>query len=224
MVIIDQNKAKGHFTLANDEGKIAKTSAFSEKNNATVGINGTFYNMKPPYNSVCFFKSNGVVFYDKIGSMAQRENGAVIISDKGKLSVEAVSGTPSEWVNNQTAPSVMCSGPVLLVNGKNAELFKNSFNNARHPRTAVGACKNKIYLVTVDGRSKENSAGVNLSELTKIMKWLGSENALNLDGGGSTTMYVKSKNNSGVVNHPSDNGKFDEKGERSVVNAVLFIK
>ncbi|MDD4820304.1 MAG: phosphodiester glycosidase family protein [Flavobacteriales bacterium] len=224
VIIIDQKKAKGRFSLANNEGKITKTSTFAADKNAIVAINGTFYNMKPPYNSVCYYKADGVVFYDKIGSMAQRENGAVLIDDNGKMSVNAVKGDPTKWVTAQSATSVMCAGPVLLIEGKNAELFKNSFNNARHPRTAVGSNGDKVFLVAVDGRAKDNAAGMSLAELTKIMKWLGAEDALNLDGGGSTTMIVKGKSDSGVVNHPSDNGKFDNKGERSVVNAVLFNK
>ncbi|MBQ1218573.1 MAG: phosphodiester glycosidase family protein, partial [Bacteroidales bacterium] len=44
-----------------------------------------------------------------------------------------------------------------------------------------------------------------------------------LDGGGSTTLYVKDAPDNGIVNHPSDNKKFDRQGERFVVNSLLFI-
>ncbi|MBQ8645664.1 MAG: phosphodiester glycosidase family protein, partial [Bacteroidales bacterium] len=82
----------------------------------------------------------------------------------------------------------------------------------------------KVYLVAVDGRNKENAQGVSLWEFTKIMRWIGAEDALNMDGGGSTTLYVEGENGSGIVNHPSDNKKFDRDGERRIVNALLFVK
>ena len=71
-------------------------------------------------------------------------------------------------------------------------------------------------LVVVDGRN-EKSAGVTLHELALIMKSLGCHDALNLDGGGSSTMYWK---NRGVMNYPSDNKKFDHAGERQVHNIL----
>jgi exopolysaccharide biosynthesis protein len=56
------------------------------------------------------------------------------------------------------------------------------------------------------------------------MRWIGAEDALNMDGGGSTTLYVEGENGNGIVNHPSDNKKFDRQGERHVVNSLLFIR
>ena len=90
----------------------------------------------------------------------------------------------------------------------------------RHPRTAVGiGTEGDVVLVVVDGRN-EKSAGVTLHELALIMKSLGCHDALNLDGGGSSTMYWK---NRGVMNYPSDNKKFDHAGERQVHNILLLM-
>jgi hypothetical protein len=73
---------------------------------------------------------------------------------------------------------------------------------ARHPRTAVGlsADGKKLYLAVVDGRSTA-SVGMTCVELAATMKSLGAHEALNLDGGGSSTMYLRGR---GVVNRPSD--------------------
>ena len=79
-----------------------------------------------------------------------------------------------------------------------------------------------MILLTVDDR-QENSAGMSLFELTKIMKWLGCTSAINLDGGGSTTLWVNSYGDNGVVNHPSDNKKWDHEGQRKVAN-IIYIK
>lgn len=231
IIEIDSKKAKGHFALASNLGYITPTSKFAKDSGAVVAMNGSFYNMSKPYNSVCYFKKHGVeefVFNEK---MAQRDNGAVAISAKGKLSIhpadEAEPGNiaPEQtWPTRLDAVSVVSSGPILIVDGKDARLDEGSFNRNRHPRSAVGTAGKKVYLVAVDGRNADNAQGVSLWEFTKIMRWIGAEDALNMDGGGSTTLYAEGQNGNGIVNHPSDNKKFDREGERHIVNALLFIK
>lgn len=231
IIEIDSKKAKGHFALASNLGYITPTSKFAKDSGAVVAMNGSFYNMKKPYNSVCYFKKHGVeefVFNEK---MAQRDNGAVAISAKGKLAIYPADASepgniaPAQtWPSTLDAVSVVSSGPILIVDGKDARLDENSFNRNRHPRSAVGTADKKVYLVAVDGRNAENAQGVSLWEFTKIMRWIGAEYALNMDGGGSTTLYAEGENGNGIVNHPSDNKKFDREGERHIVNALLFIK
>lgn len=231
IIEIDSKKAKGRFALASNLGYITPTSKFAKDSGAVVAMNGSFYNMKKPYNSVCYFKKHGLeefVFNEK---MAQRDNGAVAISAKGKLAIYSADASepgniaPAQiWPSTLDAVSVVSSGPILIVDGKDARLDENSFNRNRHPRSAVGTAGKKVYLVAVDGRNAENAQGVSLWEFTKIMHWIGAEYALNMDGGGSTTLYAEGENGSGIVNHPSDNKKFDREGERHIVNALLFIK
>lgn len=112
-------------------------------------------------------------------------------------------------------------GPMIAKDGKafvniKAEGMGQNFATARHPRTAVGYTKDQqnVFLVTVDGRQPKLSRGVNLQELGEFMVQLGCERALNLDGGGSTTMVVGNK----VVNSPSDAG-----GPRAVINSLLAV-
>ena len=231
IIEIDTKKAKGRFALASNKGYITPTSKFAKDSGAVVAMNGSFYNMKKPYNSVCYFKKHGIeefVFNEK---MAQRDNGAVAISAKGKLTIYAANANEpgaisldQTWPSKLDVVSVVSSGPILIVDGKNAHLNENSFNRNRHPRSAVGTAGKKVWLVAVDGRNAENAQGVSLWEFTKIMRWIGAEDALNMDGGGSTTLYAEGENGNGIVNHPSDNRKFDREGERHIVNALLFIK
>jgi hypothetical protein len=92
------------------------------------------------------------------------------------------------------------------------ERFDASYNN-RHPRTAIGCTGNgEVVVVTVDGRSSE-SKGLTLDELASLMLKLGCSDAMNLDGGGSSTMVLGGT----VLNRPSDGGL------RSVANAVLLF-
>ncbi len=96
-------------------------------------------------------------------------------------------------------------GTILITDGQEANITHNV--GTREPRTAWGVDKKEryVYFVTVDGRSK-NSVGVTLSELTDILLEFGIHNAINLDGGGSTTMVTKNIGNSSVsvANSPSD--------------------
>jgi len=87
---------------------------------------------------------------------------------------------------------------------------------ARHPRTVVGFSRDSatLYLVTVDGRS-EKSVGMTTVELGDFMLDLGAWQAMNFDGGGSTTMVVQDA----VVNAPTD-----PTGEREVGNALLVVR
>ena len=76
-----------------------------------------------------------------------------------------------------------------------------------------------MIVVVVDGRSSQ-SQGLTIPQLSSLMKALGCVSAVNYDGGGSSTAWVKGE---GVVNFPSDNGKFDHEGERAVAT-VFTVK
>ncbi|MFH1762714.1 MAG: phosphodiester glycosidase family protein [Gemmatimonadota bacterium] len=88
-----------------------------------------------------------------------------------------------------------------------------SFAAERHPRTAVGFDLDEkvLWVLVVDGRQPDYSAGMTLPELAALMEALGVEEAINLDGGGSSVMVVDGI----TVSRPSD-----AEGERPVVNAL----
>jgi len=93
------------------------------------------------------------------------------------------------------------------------EKASRSFAETRHPRTAVAKLKDgKFLMITVDGRQPGVSVGMSLQELAEYLLSLGAVDAMNLDGGGSTTMFLDGK----VVNTPSD-----KEGERKVGDAIL---
>jgi exopolysaccharide biosynthesis protein len=97
------------------------------------------------------------------------------------------------------------------------------FAKGRHPRTGVGINANgkRLLLVVVDGRQAPYSDGMSLRELADLMRALGAREAINLDGGGSTTMVVADSAGATVriVNRPSD-----PTGERPVGNALAAVK
>jgi hypothetical protein len=118
------------------------------------------------------------------------------------------------------AEDVVGGVPRLVRDGKVEITWKEekageSFANNRHPRTAVAVLKDgRFLLVTVDGRQEGFSVGMSLKELADFLVELGAEDAMNLDGGGSTAMYLEGK----LVNRPSD-----KEGERRVGDAILVF-
>lgn len=117
-------------------------------------------------------------------------NGAA--SDEALLRVDASSG----------AVESIGGGPMLVHHGAIVVPdVRNDFYRGRHPRTIVGwTPAGEILLVTVDGRQPGRSTGMTLSEAARFMTGLGASEAMNLDGGGSTTFVAKGH----VVNTPSD--------------------
>lgn len=100
------------------------------------------------------------------------------------------------------AKEVVSGHPTLLVGGTARNNNGDSLCTARHPRTVLGlsADKRKLFLAVVDGRAT-GRAGMTCDELSALMKELGASDAVNLDGGGSSTMWIAG---TGVVNYPSD--------------------
>ena len=137
------------------------------------------------------------------------ENGYVLVGPKSKLGklfgadyVDVEIKTNPKWENVQ---HIISGGPYLL---KDNQIFidmtaqKLQSIGGRNPRTAIGYTEdNNLILVAVDGR-EGSSVGLTLVELAKLMKTLGCTNAINLDGGGSTVMYIKGQ----IVNHPHQPG------------------
>lgn len=137
------------------------------------------------------------------------ENGYVLVGPKSKLGklfgadyVDVEIKTNPKWENVQ---HIISGGPYLL---KDNQIFidmtaqKLQSIGGRNPRTAIGYTEdNNLVLVAVDGR-EGSSVGLTLVELAKLMKSLACTNAINLDGGGSTVMYVKGQ----IVNHPHQPG------------------
>ena len=110
----------------------------------------------------------------------------------------------SEW----KVSAAVGGGPVLVQNGEvkisnNEERkFYGKAINDHHPRTAIGYTKdNKIIVFVCEGR-RSTAAGLSLGQLAKIMKEIGCEEALNLDGGGSSCMLINGKE----TNIPSSKG------------------
>lgn len=170
-------------------------------------------------NEILSIPQDGFVI---LASGSQRELFKKLSILKQKLSricrVEAESLPGTNVLSGWNPEDALSGRPQLIKEGKiditwEQEKASKSFVETRHPRTAVAKLKDgKFLMVTVDGRQPGVSVGMSLQELAEYILSLGATDAMNLDGGGSTTMFLDGK----VVNTPSD-----KEGERKIGDAIV---
>ena len=180
-------------------------------------------------NPVCYLRIDGTPLGENTPGKTDSVNRkyyqyASIALRNGRASL-VVPDSNRHWEERLRDSNIMTSGPMLLNGGNEVEQRDDrTFVTNRHNRTALGIKPDgTTLLVVADGRFKHKADGLSLPELQRIMRWLGCSEAINLDGGGSTTMYVHDRPHDGVVNYPSDNGNYDHEGQRPVSNAIIVL-
>ena len=146
----------------------------------------------------------------------QRLAGGFLKGDTVAMVMDLVPYVPDIQQVLGGAGRILRDGRCDTVENHARENLSLEFQSDRHPRTFVGFDRDttRLYLCTVDGR-QETSRGMNFAEMAGFLLSLGAWNAVNLDGGGSTTMVVNGK----VVNSPSD-----VTGERPVANIFVVVQ
>lgn len=230
---IDLNHPDRSVSFAGVATGFKRTSEFVKEADALAGINASFFNTTTG-GSVTLLKIDGQLINETSlllpnGQRNERANGAVILEKevaaggKQSLIADIIAGNNESlhWDLELPSENIMVCGPVLVLDSQPAVLQDNAFNKNRHPRSAVALLPgNKLILIAVDGRNAQ-AQGMSLHELAFLLKVLGAEKALNLDGGGSTALYIEGVGENGIVNYPSDNKLFDHFGERRVANAII---
>ena len=206
-------------TVVSAEGEQAdSTSALCLKYDAFAGINGSFFNMSE-LTAVTLVKDDGFIVGRNVSIDPTRANGAVVLNPES-VDFAACDTTDTfdlDW-------EVMTSGPMLF-DGEQTFTYGEerddyaSFFGKRHPRSLMGKdADGGVWMVVVDGRFPGEAEGMSIDELTELARSLGLTEALNLDGGGSSTLWALP---AGVLNHPGDNRRFDHVGQRIVPNAIV---
>jgi hypothetical protein len=97
---------------------------------------------------------------------------------------------------------------IIVAGGRNVAALNDTGGDKAHPRTAVGLDEGArhLFLLVIDGRRSGRSEGATLGELADWLLQLGAHEALNLDGGGSTTLVVEERSGPEVRNEPADGG------------------
>ncbi|MBQ1938096.1 MAG: phosphodiester glycosidase family protein [Bacteroidales bacterium] len=228
--------------------KAGKPSVLGKQMGADFAVNAGYFHVKPRTPSV-YFRIGNEVYGHTHPTETYRVDGVVGFKDKaGHEMMIAYSDTTQYQTVTADWHTVMASGPMLVVDGELAvPLVKGDgadganiaamqqeqkqgakirthyssiqFYDARHPRAAVGTDdEGNIYYVVIDGRFKGKGDGASIYETAYICRMLGMTQAINLDGGGSTTLWSEK---TGVINHPYDNKKWDNEGERAVPNLIV---
>lgn len=214
-------------------------SKVAENYDAIIGINGTYE------SDASFIKSNGTVHSQVTIPQGHlrywKHEGAFSFTTQSNPGIAF--GTNSAY---QASPAlnILSGAPMLISDGNPVgENFigdvtgvnLNSLDyedyrrhqGVRHPRTAIALTEdNKLLLITIDGRFSQ-AAGMTAKETTQFLKrYFQPKNALNLDGGGSTTMYIKDSkvSSTGIVNYPADNGIYNHYGQRLLRSFILIRK
>lgn len=184
-------------------------AAIGEAKQATAGINGGYFGSGgcPP---VSLLKSAG-----QLTGVNAESRGAFGVSSAGQPLVEIVD-KGADW---PAATDAHGGGPILVKQGQattatdwSAESFGASSHTAVHPRTWAGRDDSgHTHFGTIDGR-RENAAGMSFAAMGA---WLASSevgviDAVNLDGGGSSQLWIDGATPNGVVNYPSDNTNAEE--------------
>lgn len=221
--------ARSHRRLAFvSDTSLTEVSTLAERCGAYAAVNGSFFDMDAG-NPVCYLRIDGNQVGENTPAATDSVNRkyyqhATLALRDGRPRL-AVPDSNRRWEECLTDSNIMTAGPMLLRHGALVpQRDDRTFVTNRHNRTALGLKPDgTTLLVVADGRFKHQAEGLTLPELEMVMRWLGCTDAINLDGGGSSTMYVHGKPYGGVVNYPSDNRSHDHEGQRPVSNAIVVL-
>jgi len=205
--------------LISKPGHAERTSELAIKAGAVAAVNHWLYSSSRPRIMVDLLKIDGKVIHCQ--------------ADWGTGATYAFGVTPKKRAllcrvpPGGTWPDVSQAGVgygLVLLDGALSNVYQQEkfnfgaaalFQGKRAPRTGASiTARNHVLFTTADGRS-DSAAGLSLEELGKLMLWLGGQDGVNFDGGGSTTMWIREKgqDRGRVVNQPSDGS------ERPVITA-----
>ena len=223
---IDNDKYKGYYLVIKDPTRVKigstsklkvegeTTSQIAENNGAVAAINGGGFTDQSSNAlwtgnggfPIGLIMSGGKIIFNDLG--ANGEADLLAITKEGVMLVGKYSVEKLQELGAQEALSF---GPSLVINGKMTSMSGDGGWGIA-PRTVIGQRKDgAIILLVIDGRGA-SSLGATLKEAQEVIYKLGAINAMNLDGGKSTTMYYDGD----IINTPSDS-----MGERSIPTAII---
>ena len=220
LLILDKESPHRYsIDFAYQASELIKTSQIAENRSALAAINGGFFDMDIGGSVTYFERDDSVISRTRNSDLKWAVpdsliNGALILNKNYTLEIESAKREQFYETSKKEAFVMVC-GPLLIMDSLVQELPDMKFTSTRHPRTCVGLTKESILFITIDGRTEE-AEGMNLMEVQKFLLELGCVDAINLDGGGSTSMWTSEK---GLVNIPCD-----KTGERPVANALIILK
>lgn len=230
-VFVDPSKGHKVDVSYVHDGQTLTTPGLAELRDAVAAVNGGYhsYGHKPDV-SITKLKVDGdvIVAQDdptKYGLVEENVEGVMAVDEAGNIKISSALDE-SAW---KGLPTYLHSGPLIMVDGVAQPLDSADpqfINHSKQPRSVVCSMNDgRSALVVLDGRYYD-SAGLTLPQLTKLLQAMGMKSCLNMDGGGSATMYLKDR---GVVNQPRqkpppcEDGFIDYITVRNVTNAIVVL-
>ncbi|MCR5484328.1 MAG: phosphodiester glycosidase family protein [Clostridiales bacterium] len=221
----DMKKVSLHVGTPNDGYKsrfvrqtIPDMAKAAEKNGVPViaAVNADFFDIFGDFHPAGLCVKNG-----KVVANASSTRPFIGIKKDGTAVLTSLSEEPGILSELYSA----VSGLQLIL--KDGEIYDvaagEPFGYVRHPRTAAGIRKDgSIFIVEVDGRIPDYSNGASLTDLAVFMKAHGCVRALNLDGGGSSSVYTKTDGELLLRTNPADLFRPNDKLIRKEFNCILF--
>ena len=197
-----------------------------EENQAEHAIVGGFY-MRPGGPPLGHLRIDGRTVASRPFDAPWDACRACVHSEDGRVRVAAWEDLPAD-----SAGDVLQAGPMLATAGRNlieegddregfaagAHQFDSDITAGRYPRAALGVSDQHLIAVACDGRA-DDEAGLSMAELAGVMIGFGARDAINLDGGGSTSLVVGRT----LVNTPREEHGIELRGGRAVCTALQFV-
>ncbi len=208
--------------------KLTTVSSQLEASGAIAAINGSYFGIDKESKRLFdsgLLKTGGAVHPDSRGERAGKTPWSGYIWTKGStFGIDGVADFKGE-----DKDEFLWGHPLLLKDGKvNETIPKESAHmTTPHPRTAIGRSADQtLVMIVIDGRHADKALGISCFELAELMAKIGCVDALNLDGGGSSTLvWRNAETGKGeVVNYPCDNKLFDHQGERKVSATLQLFR
>ena len=240
--IVDIDLSRSGFRFAVSQGDGSKgmehtarlTSVVADEINAIVAVNASYF---LPFAGG---SPGGDDFYPHVGdpvnvSGAELSGGVQVSPVETDLDIRVnaivcFAGVRVRIEDGQTCPADftdgVAAGPRLLAAGEKRSFagFDRNYAVSVHPRTAIGVSENRqrAWVVVVDGRQAGYSAGASLEQLTDIFLDLGAVDAINLDGGGSSTLaHAPASGGAILLNRPIHTNVAGR--ERPVPNHIFLL-
>lgn len=217
-VIVDWDKANVKLKLAECGGTLKTVMDMVKAKNPIAATNGAYFHFSPP-STYYPLKIDGVLHTPE----KTYDTASAIVFNEGEFP-RIVKQNETEPYANVIQGYQHCRDGKFIIGTPGPVANKKSPGT---PFTAVGLNPGKRMLVLFvnDGRHKDDSPGIDFTNIGRFLVAVGCTDVVSIDGGGSSTMIIRNENGGfDLVNRPSDNKKFDHEGARRVHNCLYLTE
>ena len=203
-----------------------RLDVWCQANGVGEAVVGGFF-VRDPYRALgeVWVDGRRLAFEPVAEPYADRRACVVIDGPELRLAPLARAPAPPRGDLVQAGPLLVADGAIVFAKGDDHEgfsegagQFDSDITDGRHPRAALGLAGADVIAVACDGRRSGVDAGLTMLELAEVLVALGAEHAINLDGGGSTTLVHKGH----LLNRPYSSQDQPAPESRPVVSALAF--